>query len=256
MSVGLAGIVLAAGLGTRLQPLTTLRPKALCPVGATTLLDDALDRLASVGLAGADDVAVNAHHLADQVVAAVGSRATVSVEHPQALGTAGALARLGPWRAGRALVVTNADAYLHGQVDALLAGWDGDTVRLLVVPVERDGDFGSLRFAGCSLLPDRVLRHLRPEPGGLYETVWRVELERGTAELVELAGTFIDCGTPADYLAANLHRSGGTSVVGTGAVVEGEVVRSVVWPGARVEAGERLVEQIRAGSLTVRTNGT
>ena len=66
------------------------------------------------------------------------------------------------------------------------------------------------------------------------------------------AGPFFDCGTPAEYLAANLAASGGQSVIGEGARVAGELVRSVVWPGGVVRAGERLVESIRVGEdLTV-----
>ena len=58
----------------------------------------------------------------------------------------------------------------------------------------------------------------------------------------------IDCGTPADYLAANLHASGGASVVDPGAVVEGHVERCVVWDGAHVGPAEHLVDAIRAGT--------
>jgi hypothetical protein len=60
-------------------------------------------------------------------------------------------------------------------------------------------------------------------------------------------GVFFDCGTPPDYLAANLVANDGRSVIGPGAVVEGELVRSVVWPSGRVRRDERLVEAIRAG---------
>ena len=67
----------------------------------------------------------------------------------------------------------------------------------------------------------------------------------------------VDCGTPARYLRANLLWSGGESVIGDGAVVEGEVVRSVVWDGARVAAGERLVDAIRASDqMTVQVGPT
>jgi hypothetical protein len=70
--------------------------------------------------------------------------------------------------------------------------------------------------------------------------------------VVPQAGPYFDCGTPADYLAANLEASGGRSVVGAGARVDGELVRSVVWPGGVVHRGERLVESIRVGeTLTV-----
>jgi N-acetyl-alpha-D-muramate 1-phosphate uridylyltransferase len=68
----------------------------------------------------------------------------------------------------------------------------------------------------------------------------------------------IDCGTPADYLAANLHASGGESVVGAGATVLGRLERCVVWDGAYVGPGETLREVVRAGTreepLTVRAS--
>jgi hypothetical protein len=64
--------------------------------------------------------------------------------------------------------------------------------------------------------------------------------------------TFIDCGTPSDYLRANLAASGGRTVVGAGARIEGTAERCVVWPGAVVGVDEHLVESIRtAGGLTV-----
>ncbi len=78
--------------------------------------------------------------------------------------------------------------------------------------------------------------------------LWRSEHERGRLDLMTTKDVAIDCGTPADYLAANLHASGGASVVGEGAVVEGRIERCVVWPGARVEPTESLVEVIRAGT--------
>ncbi len=66
-------------------------------------------------------------------------------------------------------------------------------------------------------------------------------------------GPFVDCGTAADYLDANLHWSEGASVVGEGSVVGpgARVERSVLWPGAVVRAGEVLVDAVRAGSMTL-----
>ena len=61
------GVVLAAGEGQRLRPLTATLPKALCPVGNLPLLDHALRRLAGLGLSGPESVAVNAAYLAEQV---------------------------------------------------------------------------------------------------------------------------------------------------------------------------------------------
>jgi hypothetical protein len=88
-------------------------------------------------------------------------------------------------------------------------------------------------------------------PAGLYRLVWEPAYADGTLELVEARGTSIDCGTAADYLRANLHVSGGAGVVADDAVVEGSITRCVVWPGARVEADEALVDAIRTPLVTV-----
>ncbi len=90
------------------------------------------------------------------------------------------------------------------------------------------------------------MRDLPRHAAGLWEVSWR-HLQPGVdLELVVADAPVVDCGTPARYLRANLAWSGGESVIGEGAVVEGEVVRSVVWDGARVAPGERLVDAIRA----------
>jgi NDP-sugar pyrophosphorylase family protein len=249
---GIAGVVLAAGAGTRLRPLTVRRPKALCTIDGRTLLDLALERLASVGLRGRRDVAVNAHHHAAQVVRHVGRRATVAIESPDALGTAGAIGNLRPWLDGRDVLVANGDAYVAGSLGALLEGWDRQTVRLLVVPAgDLPGDFGSWRFAGASLLPAVTAARLAPRPSGLYEVVWRQALQTGSAEFIRLDGMFVDCGTPADYLAANLHAAGRLAVIGHAARVVGRVERAVILPGSVVGPGEVVLDAIRMGDVTV-----
>jgi MurNAc alpha-1-phosphate uridylyltransferase len=271
----LCAVVLAAGEGRRLRPLTESVPKALCPVGNVALLDRALARLSGHGLSGPDAVAVNACYLADQVAGHVDGRAHVSIEPgPPALGTAGALAHLRGWIAGRAVLVGNADAYLDGDPTAdlrsLLDGWDATTVRMLAVPAgNRPAEFGTHRFAGFSLLPAAVVADLPAEWGDLVQRVWRPAERVGRLEVIEYDGFYLDTGTPADYLAANLHAAGpgslvapdaavtGTverSVVGAGARVGGSLLRSVVLPGGYVEAGEHLVDAIRSGrDVTVQT---
>ncbi|MEV0807380.1 sugar phosphate nucleotidyltransferase [Micromonospora sp. NPDC050200] len=269
---GICAVVLAAGEGTRLRPLTERVPKALCPVGNVPLLDRALARLAGLGLTGPERIAVNACHLADQVVAHVGGRAHLSVEPGDPLGTAGGVGNLRDWIAGRGVLVGNADAYLADpaaapgpDVAALLDGWDGRSVRLLGQPVAHPaapGTFDGHRFTGFSLLPWRLVRELPPTFGDLVRAVWRPAEAAGALEVVAYPGTFYDTGTPADYLAANLHAAGGgelvdptatvtgrvrRAVVGAGAVVRGDVERAVVWPGATVGADERLRDAVRAG---------
>lgn len=249
--MNLAGVVLAAGAGTRLRPLTDLLPKALCPVNNVPLLDHALARVGPY----VSRTAVNVHHGRDQMERHLEPLGVhVSLEEPEALGTAGALGQLRDWIAGDPILLTNADAWHAGGLSALVDGWTGENTRLLVVRDADRGDFGDLRYAGAGLLPWRDVRDLDPVPSGLYELTWQALEHEGQLELVEASHEFIDCGTPRDYLAANLAASGGQSVVGDGAEVEGELVRSVVWPHARVLAGERLVEAIRAiDTVTVQT---
>jgi MurNAc alpha-1-phosphate uridylyltransferase len=97
--------------------------------------------------------------------------------------------------------------------------------------------------------------------------VWRPAEQAGELVLLTYDGLYLDTGTPADYLSANLHAASGAtladpsaeitgrvseSVIGAKAVVAGDVTRCVVWPGATVTAGESLDHVIRAGtSLTV-----
>lgn len=280
-SVEVCAVVLAAGEGRRLRPLTELVPKPLCPVGNVPLLDRALARVAGLGLSGPQQVAVNACHLGDQVVRHVGDRAWCSVEPGAPLGTSGGIGNLRDWIDGRGVLVGNADGYLADpfappgpDIAALLAGWDGRTVRLLGQPVgdrREPGLFSGHRFAGFSLLPWHRVRDLPATPSELVHTVWRPAEAAGELEVVPFSGTYLDSGTPADYLAANLHAAatgtGGPvdpagnlvdptatvtgscrqAVVGAGAVVHGELCRAVVWPGGRVARGERLTNAIRAG---------
>ena len=270
------GVVLAAGEGQRLRPLTASVPKALCPVGNVALLDRALARLAGAGLSGPADVAVNAAYLAAQVVRHVGGRAHLSVEDDGPLGTSGGVGRLKGWIDGRGVLVGNADAYLYDpmrepgkDIAALLDGWSGETVRMLTkpVPAGASGGFSGRRFAGFSLLPWRYVRHLTDEPSDLVRTVWRPAEAAGELELIGYDGVYIDTGTPADYLAANLHAAGGRAlidptaeidaavsdaVIGPRARVHAPVTRAVVWPDAEVPPGEPLTGAIRApGGLTV-----
>jgi hypothetical protein len=253
----LAGVVLAAGAGTRLRPLTELRPKALCPVGGVPLVDHALARLEPFVDSGPRHIAVNAHHLAEQLATHLAGRATISVERPAALGTAGALGALRDWIDGRDLVLTNADAYLTtglALVDGrpFTAGWDGERCRLACTPADHSGaDFAlsngdGVRYVGACLLPWRMVRDLAAAPSGLFEVLWRERAACGELDLQLIAGPALDCGTVADYLRANLLTSGGESVVGAGARVEGRLTRSVVWDGAYVGPHEHLVEVVRA----------
>ena len=85
------------------------------------LLDRALAAVERVVGAGPEVVAVNAHHDAGAITGHVGARAHVSVERPEALGTAGAVANLRPWLDGRPALVVNADVW-HTVRETLFPG--------------------------------------------------------------------------------------------------------------------------------------
>jgi NDP-sugar pyrophosphorylase family protein len=243
-----AGLVLAAGAGTRLAPLTRHRPKALCPVGGRALVDLAVERVREV----TDAVAVNVHHGREAMLGHLGDHVHVSLEEPVALGTAGAIGALRGWLDGRAVVVVNADTWCPGGLQALLEGWDGERIRVLVAG---DGPLDDSSLIAGSLLPGAVAAGLASEPAGLYEAVWRDALAAGRLETVAHTGPFVDCGTPASYLTANLAASGGASVVDPAARVQGRVVRSVCWEEAEVRPDEVLTDAIRfsrRGTVLVR----
>jgi N-acetyl-alpha-D-muramate 1-phosphate uridylyltransferase len=279
----LVGVALAAGEGRRLRPLTDRRPKPLCPVGNVALLDLALGRLSAV----TDALAVNLHHgrvaMEDHLDRWTdrhpgGPTVHRSIEEPQALGTAGALGHLRGWIDGRSALVVNADSWTDADLAAFVADWDGERIRLLVTSDPSDPS-GQVRFGPrmglvASLLPWADVADLRAEPSGLYEVMWVDAHGAGRLETIGHHGRFVDCGTPADYLRANLEAvadAGGSivdpdaavadgaevvdSVIATGAVVAGTVQRCVLWPGAEVAAGEVLVGAVRAPGLTVSVEG-
>ena len=241
----LCGVVLAAGAGVRLRPLTRLRPKPLCTVAGDALVDLALARVHSVS----GDVAVNVHHDRAPIEAHVAGRAHVSVEADEALGTAGALGHLRGWVDGRAVVVVNADTWCGpGGLEGLVEGWDGERVRLALAG---DDELLPTSKVAAAVMPWSEVAPLAPEPSGLYEVSWRKLAVAGRIDVVGWDGPCLDCGTPARYLHANLAATGGASVVEPGAEVAGTLDRAVVWAGAEVRAGEVLRGAIRAPGMTV-----
>jgi NDP-sugar pyrophosphorylase family protein len=257
---GIVGVVLAAGEGRRLRPLTLRRPKPLCPVGNVALVDLALDRVAQLGV----PVAANVHHGRDQLEPHLAARADVhvSVETDRALGTAGALGHLREWIDGRHVVVVNADTWSDVALADALATWDRTRVR---VAVDGDPVFGPRSRIVASFLPWSAVRHLTDTPTQLYDTTWRPAAVADELDVVGTAGAFFDCGTPRSYLAANRFvavRAGGVvvdpsarldatvtdSVIGARVDVAGEVRGSVVWDDADVAASESLVGAIRVSS--------
>lgn len=266
MADSLAGVALAAGAGTRLRPLTDLRPKPLCPLGDRPLIDHALGALS----AAAGDLAVNVHHGADAVRAHVLTPAGpwspphVSFEAGVPLGTAGALGQLRDWIGPRDVLVVNSDTWHGADLNLFAESWDRGSIAVLT---DTPGPFGPRSGVVASLLPAERVGALQSVPGGLWEVLWAPEVAEGRLVTMHTDAPVYDCGTPRSYLEANLawaaihgpgdnsgvapHARVADSVLGEGAVVKGSIDRCVIWPGARVAAGEKLRGAIRADHLTV-----
>src|SRR5262245_61106845 len=178
MADSVAGVVLAAGTGTRLRPLTTLRPKVLCPLGDRPLVDHAIDRFTGV----TDSVAVNVHAGRELLEAHLAGRVHLSFEEHEALGTAGALGHMRDWIAGRPALVVNGDTWCPGAADALVDGWDGDRIRVTVVGTDT---FRSGVPVAGALLPWRDVAGIPAEPLGLTP-IWLRAAEEGRLESLRL----------------------------------------------------------------------
>ena len=110
MSLPRCAMVLAAGLGTRMRPLTDTMPKPLVKVAGKPLIDHVLDRLADVGV---EKAVVNVHHFADQLIEYLGRRTrpriTISDERGLLLGTGGGVKRALPELGDRPFFHINSD---------------------------------------------------------------------------------------------------------------------------------------------------
>jgi MurNAc alpha-1-phosphate uridylyltransferase len=219
------GMVLAAGLGMRMRPLTDTVPKPLLKLRGRTLLDHALDRLADAGVTRA---VVNAHHLAPQVVAACEARETphcTALVEDTLLDTGGGLRNALPYLGGAAFATVNGDAYwLDGPTPALLrlaGAFDEsrmDALLLLVrcALVEGEvgmGDFlldplGGVRrpkerevapylYAGVQIIHPRLLQGTEPGRFGLMGS-WTRAIEAGRLFGLVHDGAWFHLSTPPD----------------------------------------------------------
>jgi len=134
-------MVLAAGLGLRMRPITLSTPKPLVSVAGRTMLDRALDHVARAGI---DDIVVNTHWLADKVAEHLAGRSEITLSHePDLLETGGGVAKALPHLGHSSFYVVNSDIiWTDGEVPALtrLARmWDPERMDalLLLQPVAR-----------------------------------------------------------------------------------------------------------------------
>jgi MurNAc alpha-1-phosphate uridylyltransferase len=149
-----AAMVFAAGLGTRMRPLTDRTPKPLMPVAGKTMLDHTLDRLAKAGVGRA---VVNVHYLADQIERHLAERrqprVIISDERSKLLDQGGGIVKALPLLGSAPFLICNTDAlWLEGPTSnlrRLAAHWDPEQMDILLlvasttasVGVDWPGDF-------------------------------------------------------------------------------------------------------------------
>jgi MurNAc alpha-1-phosphate uridylyltransferase len=223
----LASLVLAAGLGTRMRPLTLDLPKALLPVSNKPLLNWALERTQLEDPA----IAVNVHHHSEQIRRHLHARAIhISDESSELMGTAGAVAKIYPWLDGRNVLIVNSDMWLSTNISSFLEGWDGLRTRLLVTATQSNSDFGKNRYIGAALMPNRSVGQIPLSVNGLYEAVWQKEWSNNSIEIFPFEGVALDCGTPVDYVVANLLARRSQSLISPGTSREDRAAECVVLP--------------------------
>jgi len=218
-------MIMAAGLGKRMRPLTATRPKPLIEVGGKSLLDHALDKLR---IAGVKKVVVNVHYLADALEAHLASRAhglevVISDERDTLMETGGGLVKAAPLIDCDPFLALNSDnLWIDGPADTLrllASQWDDSKMDalLLLVPQSRAlnhggmGDFhmdraGRLRrrqksyvapfvFTGIQMVSKRLLRDA---PDGPFSTnfLWDRAIEEGRCFGAVHHGLWFDVGTP------------------------------------------------------------
>ncbi len=224
--------VLAAGFGTRLRPLTTLRPKPLVPVCGMPLLSYSLALCAKHGLR---DVIVNAHWLAEQVEMwsglHEGCTVTVVSETPEILGTGGGLKNVVAQLAER-FVVLNGDVLHEVDLGALLravpqaggalalrpdpqnaprygvvAADDSGTVVQLasVAEAEPEGAVDrTTHFTGIHALDRAALERVPTGFSCIVRTAYRELVPQRRVAGIRYTGPWLDAGDPAAYLDTNL----------------------------------------------------
>ena len=210
-------MILAAGRGERMRPLTDRTPKPLLPVAGKPLIVWHLERLARAGI---KDIVVNLAHLPDQIEALLGDGSAWGVavvyspEPPGALETAGGIANALPLLGEEPFLVVNGDIYCEFDFAALPALAGGELAHLVLVPNPPQhpaGDFvltgsrvaaegpmcaGRLTFAGIGLYRPSLFAGIgRGRPARLAPLL-RQAMADGKVGGQRFDGSWADVGTP------------------------------------------------------------
>jgi N-acetyl-alpha-D-muramate 1-phosphate uridylyltransferase len=221
-------MIMAAGLGTRMRPLTNDRPKPMVVVGGKPLIDHAIDRLVA---AGVDTIVVNVHYRAEMLIQHLkrrndGTKIHISEETDELLGTGGGVVKALPVFEGKPFFIHNSDSiWVEGfghALDRMIARWEnGEMDALLLIAslartigYEGAGDFmmdadgrlsrvpeqhmSPFAFPGVQIVHPRLFDN---PPKGAFSTniVWDRAIEKGRLFGIRLDGTWMHIGT-ADAL--------------------------------------------------------
>ncbi|MEP9374516.1 nucleotidyltransferase family protein [Mesorhizobium sp. KR1-2] len=165
-------MVLAAGLGKRMRPLTDTMPKPLVRVAGKTLLDWGLDSLAEAGVAKA---VVNVHHFPEQIVAHVAGRqkpaVVVSDESTGLLDSAGGVVKALPELGADPFLLLNADTFWidrdEPNLKRLALAWDASRMDILLMLADFSSATGHSGGTDFLLGPDGTLKRAAGDPSGL-----------------------------------------------------------------------------------------
>jgi NDP-sugar pyrophosphorylase family protein len=277
-------LVLTAGHGTRLRPLSYVRAKGALPVAGEPLVRRILRWLAAGGVT---EAVLNLHHLPHTLTAVVGDgsdlgvRARYSWETP-VLGSAGGPKRALPLLNAPRFLIVNGDTLTDLDIGPLIADHDraGALVTMAVVPntqpdkysglavaddgavtgvVKRGSSEPSHHFFGVQVAEARAFDSLAAgvpaeTVGGLYPAL--IAARAGSVRAFRADAEYFDIGTPADYLDSSLliaARAGSEVSVGRGAQIaaDARIERSILWDDVVVEEGTLLRECVVADGARV-----
>lgn len=223
-------MIFAAGLGTRMRPLTTTRPKPLVEVAGKPLLDHALEIADSAGI---ETIVANVHYLADQLVQHLAPRrVTVSDERERVLETGGGLRHALPLLGENPVFTLNSDSVWTGEnpLSQLRARWDPERMDALLLLVPRrnarghagSGDFilgnegrlargPGLVYSGAQIIKTEGLAAISEDVFSLNR-LWDRMLSDGRLFGTEHRGGWCDVGDPEGLAAAEAMLAGGADV--------------------------------------------
>lgn len=219
-------MILAAGRGERLRPITDTLPKPLVKVGGEALIDRHLARLARAGFRRA---VINVSHLAERIVAHVGDGARFGLEiawsrEAEPLETAGGIAQARALLGEEPFLLLNADVWCELDFSALAGFRLGHRLSHLVLvpnpPWHAQGDFTLERglvgnaasprytYAGISVLAPRLVAGVAAGQKAQLAPLWRAAAERAQVSGELYQGPWSDVGTAARLAELNTRMDG------------------------------------------------